>query len=142
MGSKALSGPTPVATSPAGLAKICTRSPVCPMHAISLDHALRSGRPTVVSFATPLLCTSRMCGPVVDEQLVASQKLGGQANFIHVEIYPQHDVNKPAPLYTAWKLPTEPWMFVIDQGGVIRARLGEGPTVASEIEAAVRPLLS
>jgi hypothetical protein len=112
------------------------------MHAISLDRALRSGRPTVLSFATPLLCTSRMCGPVVDEQILASQKLGSQANFIHVEIYPQRDANKPAPLYTAWNLPTEPWMFVIDQAGVIRARLGEGPTVASEIQAAVRPLLS
>jgi hypothetical protein len=112
VGSKALSGPTPVATTPTGLAKICTRSPVCPMHGISLDQALRSGRPTVVSFATPLLCTSRMCGPVVDEQILAFRKLGGRANFIHVEIYPQRDLNKPAPLYTAWKLPTEPWMFV------------------------------
>jgi len=78
-----------VATSPAGLAKICTRNPVCPTHAISLDQALRSGRPTVVSFATPLLCTSRMCGPVVDEQILAFQTLRSQANFIHVEIYPQ-----------------------------------------------------
>ncbi len=112
------------------------------MHSISLDQALKSGRPTVVSFATPLLCSSRMCGPVVDEQIVAFQKLGSQANFIHVEIYPQRDLSKPAPLYSAWRLPTEPWMFVIDRAGVIRARLGEGPTVASEIEAAVRPLLS
>ena len=142
VGSKALSGPTPVATNPSQVAKICTRTPVCPIHSISLDEALKSGRPTVVSFATPLLCSSRMCGPVVDEQIVAFQKLGSQANFIHVEIYPQRDPSKPAPLYAAWKLPTEPWMFVIDRAGVIRARLGEGPTVASEIEAAVRPLLS
>lgn len=142
VGSKALAGPTPVATSPAGLARICTRIPVCPLHSISLDQALRSGKPTVVSFATPLLCASRMCGPVVDEQILAFRKLGDQANFIHVEIYPQRDVNKPAPLYIAWKLPTEPWMFVIDREGVIRARLGEGPTVAAEIEAALRPLLS
>jgi hypothetical protein len=142
VGSKALSGPTPVATSPSGLARICTRTPVCPMHTISLDQALRSGKPTVLSFATPLLCSSRMCGPVVDEQILAFRKLGERANFIHVEIYPQRDLNKPAPLYTAWKLPTEPWMFVIDRDGVIRARLGEGPTVAAEIEAAVRPLLA
>jgi hypothetical protein len=142
VGSKALTGPTPVATTPKGLAKICTRDPVCPMHAISLDQALQSGRPTVLSFATPLLCSSRMCGPVVDEQILAFHKLGERANFIHLEIYPQRDLNKPAPLYSAWKLPTEPWMFVIDRAGVIRSRLGEGPTVASEIEAAVRPLLS
>ncbi len=141
-GTKARSGPTPVATSPGALAKICTREPVCPMHYISLDEAVRSGRPTVLSFATPLLCTSRMCGPVVDEQILAFEKLKSKANFIHLEIYPERDTNKPAPLYRAWDLPSEPWMFVLDRAGVIRARLGDGPTVASEIEAAVRPLMA
>jgi hypothetical protein len=128
VGSKALAGPTPVATTATGLAKICTRTPVCPMHAISLDKALRSGRPTVLSFATPLLCTSRMCGPVVDEQILNFHKLGERANFLHLEIYPRRDLSKPAPLYSSWKLPTEPRMFVIDPAGVIRARLDAEPT--------------
>jgi hypothetical protein len=142
VGSKARPGATPVATSPAGLAGICTRDPPCPMHTVSLDQALESGRPTVVSFATPLLCASRMCGPVVDEQLLVFQEIGGhRANFVHVEIYPQRDTGRPAPLYTAWDLPSEPWVFVVDRRGVIRARLGEGPTVAAEIQSALRPLL-
>jgi hypothetical protein len=143
VGTKARAGATPVASSPSAAAKICTREPACPLHEVSLDKALRSGKPTVVSFATPLLCSSRMCGPVVDEQMVASQKIGkSKANFIHVEIYPQRDTNKPAPLFTAWGFDSEPWVAVIDRAGVIRARLGEGPVVASEIEAAVQPLLS
>jgi hypothetical protein len=141
VGTRATSGRSPVATTPSALARICTREPVCPMHEISLDDALASGRPTVVSFATPLFCGSRMCGPVVDEQLTAFGRLGRRANFIHVEIYPQRDTKRPAPLYRAWRLASEPWVFVIDRAGVIRARLGEGPTVASEIEAALRPLL-
>jgi hypothetical protein len=82
-----------------------------------------------------------MCGPVVDEQLLVYQKLKSRANFVHVEIYPQRDTNRPAPLYQAWGLQSEPWLLVIDRTGVIRARLGEGPTVAGEIEAALRPLL-
>jgi len=143
VGSKAISGPTPVATSRAGTARICTRRPPCPLHYISLDQALRSGRPTVLSFATPLLCSSRMCGPVVDEQMVAFQKFGkGRANFIHLEIYPQRDTSKPARLFTEWGFQSEPWLIVIDRAGVIRGRLGEGPVVASEIEAALAPLLS
>jgi hypothetical protein len=141
VGSRARSGPSPVATSPTQAARICTRTPVCPMHAVSLDQALTSGRPTVISFATPLLCASRMCGPVVDEQLLAYQQLKAQANFLHVEIYPQRDPTRPAPLYRAWGLPSEPWVFVLDRQGVIRARLGEGPVVAAEIQAALRPLL-
>jgi hypothetical protein len=143
VGTRARSGSTPVATSPSAIAKICTREPPCPLHGVSLDKALRSGKPTVLSFATPLLCSSRMCGPVVDEQMAAFDKIGGsRANFIHVEIYPQRDVNKPAPLFTAWGFRSEPWLVVIDRGGVIRARLGEGPVVASEIETALQPLLA
>jgi hypothetical protein len=143
VGSKAISGKTPVATRPADIAKICTREPPCPLHYISLDEAIKSGKPTVISFATPLLCTSRMCGPVVDEQMLAFQKIGkGRANFIHLEIYPQKDTNRPAPLFVKWRFQSEPWLIVIDRSGVIRSRLGEGPVVASEIEAALAPLLS
>ena len=143
VGTKAISGKTPVATSPAEVAKICTREPPCPLHYISLDKALASGKPTVITFATPLLCTSRMCGPVVDEQMLAFQKVGkDRANFIHLEIYPQRDISKPAPLFVEWRFQSEPWLIVIDRGGIIRSRLGEGPVVASEIEAALTPLLS
>jgi len=142
VGSKAISGRTPVATSQADIAKICTREPPCSMHYISLDKALVSGKPTVISFATPLLCSSRMCGPVVDEQTLAFQKIGkDKANFIHLEIYPQRDINKPAPLFLEWGFQSEPWLIVIDRGGAIRGRLGEGPVVASEIETALTPLL-
>jgi hypothetical protein len=143
VGTKATSGKTPVATSPADVAKICTREPPCSMHYISLDKALASGKPTAISFATPLLCESRMCGPVVDEETLAFQKIGKEkANFIHLEIYPQRDINKPAPLFLKWGFQSEPWLIVIDRNGTIRGRLGEGPVVASEIEAAVTPLLS
>jgi hypothetical protein len=142
IGSKALSEPTPVATTAAGLAKICTRTPPCPMHYVSLDSALRSGKPTGVSFATPLLCTSRMCGPVVDEQLVAFHKVGAaKANFIHVEEYPTRDPSKPAPAFSAWHFQTEPWVFVIDRNGIIRARY-MGPVTAAQIEDALHPLLA
>jgi hypothetical protein len=143
VGTRARSGKTPVATTPAAAAKICTREPACPMHELSVDQALRSGKPTVLSFATPLLCSSRMCGPVVDEQLVVLDKVGrSKANFVHVEIYPQRDTAKPAPLFVQWGFQSEPWLLVIDRAGIIRARLGEGPVVASEIEAALQPLLS
>lgn len=143
VGTKPPSVPTAVATSPMDRRRVCTRKPPCPMHYISFDQALKSGKPTVLSVATPLLCESRMCGPVVDEQLLAFQKFGrSKANFIHFEIYPQRDEDKPAPLYRAFGFQSEPWMLVIDHTGVIRARFGDGPVAAQEIEAALQPFLS
>ena len=150
VGSKAVSTPTPVATTEEKLKEICTRTPPDHMHYISLDDALRDGKPTAVSFATPLLCESQLCGPVVDEHILAFEKIGPhKANFIHVEEFlPGPKLQPPAPLeqnqsppFKAWHLLTEPWVFVIDRHGIIRARF-EGPVVASEIEAALRPLLA
>jgi hypothetical protein len=141
VGSKAKPVATPVATTAAGRKKICTREPACPLHTISLDDALTAGRPTVVTFATPLLCSSQMCGPVVDEQMVAADKLGGKASFIHVEIYPSRNTAKPARTFLQYGFTTEPWLLVVDRDGVIRAR-HEGPVTAGQIEDALRPLLA
>ena len=142
VGSKAKSVPTPVATTPAAIAKICTRVPVDDMHSISLDDALTNGKPTVVSFATPKFCESRLCGPVVDEQILVFQKVGeAKANFIHVEEFPTQDVAKPAPAFLAWGFRSEPWVIVIDADGIIRARF-LGPATADMIESALDPLLS
>lgn len=58
LGTPALSQATPVAFTPEEAAKFDTRVPPAPMHSISLDEALRSGRPTVLVYATPLLATS------------------------------------------------------------------------------------
>jgi hypothetical protein len=150
LGSKAVSVASPVATTTHGLKEICTRTPPDQMHYISLDEALRNGKPTVVSFATPLLCESQMCGPVVDEQILVFEKYGKQrANFIHVEEFlPGPDLKPPpattdnlSPAFKAWGFTNEPWVIVIDAKGVIRGRLGPGSAAAGQIEAALQPLL-
>jgi hypothetical protein len=150
LGSKALSVATPVATTDHALREICTRNPPDRMHYISLDNALRNGRPTVVSFATPLLCESQMCGPTVDEQILVFEGYGkGQANFIHVEEFlPGADLKPPpatvrnlSPAFKKWGFMDEPWVIVIDAHGVVTGRLGPGATAAPQIEAALQPLL-
>jgi hypothetical protein len=141
VGTRAKPLATPVATTAPGRRKICTREPACPLHTISLDDALKAGKPTVLNFATPLLCSSQMCGPVVDEQMVVADKLGGRASFIHVEIYPSRSTAKPVRALTEYGFSTEPWLLVIDRDGVIRARY-EGPVTAGQIEDALRPLLA
>jgi hypothetical protein len=151
IGTHAIATRTPVATTQRSAEEICTRRPPDPMHYVSLDDALKNGLPTLIVFATPLLCESQTCGPVVDEQVLVFDKYGpARANFIHVEEFlPGRDLKPPpptvknlSPAFKAWKFDTEPWVIVIDHRGVVRARLGPGATAAEQIEAALRPLLA
>jgi hypothetical protein len=91
-----------------------------------------------------------MCGPVTDEAYAVFQSVGkAKANFIHVEEFlPGPKLTPPAPTeenqstpFKAWHLVTEPWTFVIDGRGIVRARF-EGPVVAEQISAALQPLLA
>jgi hypothetical protein len=99
-------------------------------------------RPVVITFATPLLCQSRVCGPVVDivEQVKATAPKG--VAFIHQEIYAGNDVNKGLrPQVTQWRLRSEPWTFVIDRRGRISARF-EGAFSPGELQRAVAKVSS
>jgi hypothetical protein len=94
-------------------------------------------RPVVITFATPLLCQSRVCGPTVDivEQVKASAPK--DVAFIHQEIYNDNQVNKGLrPQLAAWRLRTEPWTFVIDRSGKISTRF-EGGFSVGELQRAV-----
>jgi hypothetical protein len=95
-------------------------------------------KPVVLTFATPALCVSRVCGPVVDIVAQMQAKFGSKVVFIHQEIYNDNQVSKGfRPQVAAWRLPSEPWVFVIDREGIVRSRL-QGAVSASELETAVR----
>jgi hypothetical protein len=131
-----VSTPT-VASMPGALDLLETRDPPDTMHEVDFADAV-GRRPVVLVFATPALCSSRVCGPVVDvaEQVKATH--GKDADFIHMEIYEQNRVESGLrPQVKAWRLPTEPWAFAIDRRGRIAARL-EGAFSARELEVAVQ----
>lgn len=150
LGSRAVSVRTPVATTPHGLAEVCTREPPCHMHYVSLSDAIVSGRPTVAIFSTPLLCESRMCAPVTDEVILVFGSVGkARANFIHVEEFlPGPHLKPPAPTlanqspgFKAYGFTSEPWTLVIDSSGIVRQRY-LGIVTAPQIRAALEPLIS
>lgn len=121
------------------LAAIDTRIPPLPeLHETNFADVL-GRKPVVLAFATPQLCQTRVCGPVVD--VVAEVRAQNEdVSFIAQEIYVDNDINKGfRPQVGEWRLPTEPWTFVIDRDGKIVERF-EGAVSVRELQAAVDKL--
>jgi hypothetical protein len=119
-------------------AQIDTRSPPA-TDLLKTDLADVVGRkPVVITFATPALCQSRVCGPVVDIVEQAKARAPAGVAFVHQEIYNDNEArngNYQGPV-VAWRLPTEPWTFVIAKSGRIAARF-EGPFSLGELQRAI-----
>lgn len=128
---------TPTVSDVGDITEIETRSPPDTMHEVDLQDAI--GRePVVLLFATPALCSSRVCGPVVDIAEQVKAEMGDQAAFIHQEVYVDNDPNKGVrPQLKEFGLQTEPWLFVLDSSGRVSTRI-EGPFDAADLEDAVR----
>jgi hypothetical protein len=116
-----------------------SRVPDPELHRSSVAGALADGAPFVLAFATPKYCTSRTCGPVVDVvSTVRRRHEGSPIRFIHVEVYEGNDPAKGENRWVReWKLPSEPWVFVVDREGVVRDRF-EGTVSVRELDASVR----
>ncbi len=146
VGERAIDVPTPTFANHLGVNPICTRVPMCSMHAISLDAALKNGKPTVLIIATPAFCQSQLCGPETDLVMAASKTYGDRANFIHVEVYKD---NKPAtiqkqilsPAANAWHTSAEPAIYFIDTAGLIKER-SLGPLDRADVTTFVEKLLA
>ncbi len=128
---------TPTAEDVGGdLTKIDTRTPPGTMH--DVDFADVVGKePVVLLFATPALCTSRVCGPVVDIAEQVKNERPDDAAFIHMEIYEDNDPNKgPRQQVLDYGLQSEPWLFVIGADGKVSTRI-EGAFSEGELNAAI-----
>jgi hypothetical protein len=125
------------------LSRICSNTPPCELHRVSVADALDAGqKPLVVVFATPALCTSALCAPELDAVLQLHTRYADQVNFVHVEIYEApFDGQRVAKAVQEWSLPSEPWTFVVDKGGTVRERF-EGPAPSEELEPALQALLT
>jgi hypothetical protein len=144
--SPAVGSPAPRSDTPklgdAPVAKLTTRTP--PDRDLlrwSVAESIAARKPFVVVFATPKYCASRACGPVVD---VAAAVAGDfpQVRFIHVEIYEDNDPQKGENRWVRqWRLPSEPWIFLVGADGRIKAKF-EGSVSVRELRRAVRGTLA
>jgi hypothetical protein len=149
VGDKAPVIDTPTKESVGGdLASIDTRKPPSSMHEVSFKDVVGK-KPVILLFATPALCQSRVCGPVVDIAEEVKAEHGDEAEFIHMEVYRDNTI-KPGclegtrpeveclrPQFMAYHLGTEPWLFAIDKDGKVAARL-EGSYSKGELEEALK----
>lgn len=122
------------------LSKISTDTKPDPdFYRTSVHEAVRSGKPFVLTFATPKFCSSAVCAPTLDIVKKESKDWRG-VEFIHVEVYGNLDDPsnlKPVPAVKQWRLPSEPWVFVVDSDGKVAAKF-EGTVSPDELEAALK----
>ena len=114
-------------------------------YATSLDKSISSGQPTLLLFATPAFCQTRFCGPSYEifNELYGIYK--GQINFIHVEVFsglPNPEINNYAvtPSMEKFGLESEPWVFLIDENGLVLYRV-EGLFTPDELKKNINAFL-
>jgi hypothetical protein len=135
-GEKAPVVETDTAAEDGGIEAVDTRRPPDDMHDVDFRD-VAGKKPVMLLFATPQLCQSRVCGPVVDIAAQLKAEYGDEVEFIHQEVYVDNDPNKGLrePL-RRFGLRTEPWLFAIDRKGRIVSRY-EGSFGLNAFEKAV-----
>ena len=129
-----------VASAGGDIKSIDTRLPPDDMHDVDFADVIGK-KPVALLFATPALCASRVCGPVVDIAAQLKASYGDRVEFIHQEVYVDNEVAKGLrePL-RRFNLRTEPWLFVFDRSGRVTARL-EGSFGFNAFERALQSAL-
>ena len=110
---------TPTPENTEGVTPICTRSPACPLHDVSLDTVLGTS-PVALLVATPAYCQTAICGPVLD--VLLNNRLKG-ITYIHAEVWMDDTFKSSAPLLDAYGIDYEPVLFVARADGTVVDRL-------------------
>ncbi len=112
---------------------------------MTIAEALEEEKPLVVMFATPGYCMTAVCAPNMGVMKELKAQFAGQINVIHVEVYPYPFDEAFAEIrfveaMQEWNLTTEPWTFLIDREGIIRAKY-EGGITFEEMQPALQHLV-
>lgn len=116
------------------------------LHQMTIAEAVKSGKVSVIAFATPAFCQTRFCGPVVDSVVApAAERYGDRVNVLHVEPFDVPAARSGTlniePVMLEWGLQTEPWVFVIGKDGRVAAKF-EGILSLEELTAAIDKALA
>ncbi len=127
---------------------ICTQTPECHLHEVSLDTALDEQRPVAYLVATPKFCQTGSCGPVLEVLEEVAPDYTDRVTFIHQEVYQSADEAAEAGANAQLTEPlqqmnmiSEPVLYITAADGVLAYRLD---TVydATEVRAALDDVLA
>lgn len=115
---------TPTTANARGVTPICTREPMCPLHNVSLADAMKQGKPIALLIATPLFCSTAICGPVLDVLMKQQSQFGDRVTFIHAEVFTDKtDRKQLTSTVSTYGLDYEPALFLADASGKVTDRL-------------------
>ena len=123
------------------------RRPDRDLYQMSIAEALDTGKPLLITFSSPAFCLSSVCGPQLSIIKEIKDIHLNSVNFIHIEVYEhphkiEGDLSKAtvSPILIEWGLPSEPWTFIIDGEGILRAKF-ESFATREELEQALTVIL-
>lgn len=118
---------TPTPAEPRGVDPVCSRTPACPLHDVTLAAALQQGRPLALLVGSPAASGTGLSGPLL-ELLVEQAESYTAVRFIHAEVYRNATAADAAatsvtPVVGALGLTFEPSLVLADAAGTIVSRL-------------------
>ena len=118
------------------------------LYRLTIADALAQQKPFLVVFSTPAFCQTRTCGPQMEAVQQLKAQYAAQMNFIHIEIFDRPDLllqgqgtQKLRPTVVEWRLPTDPWTFLITAQGTVHDRF-EGFAPDYELQRSLEALLA
>jgi hypothetical protein len=123
--------------------------PVARFYDRSILDVIEDDKPAVIAFVTPSFCQTGTCGPTIEKVKEVAASHPDDVNFVHVEPYlmwvkdgylqpllSEAGQLQMAPWTKAFGLPVEPFVFVLDADGLVRAKF-EGAITVDELEDAL-----
>jgi hypothetical protein len=140
VGAAAVPTRQPLARDVADPRQICTAVPPCQLHDLTIADALALRKPALLLFATPGFCVSATCGPDLETVQSLEPDFRGRMSFLHLEIYSDPQTQTASQAVNEWRLPSEPWVFLVDRDGKVADKL-EGGLTAAELREGIERLV-
>jgi hypothetical protein len=115
---------TPTVDDHRGVEPFCSLTPdPCPLHDVTLNDALKTGKPVVYMVGTPAHCQTGTCAPGLQFLVAEHERLGDAVVMVHADVYADDAATTLAPAVAALNVDYEPIIYFCDATGVVVDRL-------------------
>ena len=115
---------TPTVDNHRGVEPYCSLTPKpCPLHAVTLTNALKSGKRVCYMVGTPAHCQTGTCAPGLEFLVAEHDRVGNQVVMVHADVYADDAATKVAPAIQALNVDYEPIIYFCNATGVVVDRL-------------------